>query len=221
MQTIYQQQAQVYNSTFLMKVMNYVALALGVTALGAWLAPLILPPAFLLGKGIWFFFILELMFIFTSSFWAQLDKPVNFILFYLFAFLSGFTIYPLLIIAFHVGGTEIIVKALVATIALSFAAGIYAKTTDRNLSGMRGFLMMGIIGLIIVGILQMFWFNSTVELISSAFGVFLFAGFIAYYIQLIQQYPENRPIEAALALYLSVFNLFTTVLRLLIAINRD
>jgi len=214
-------QTKVATSSFLMKVMNYVGLAFLVTALGALFAPQILPQSFLLGGGMWLIFIAEIALIFTSSRWSQLKRPTNILLFCLFAFLSGITLYPLLLVAINVGGTAIVFKALIATASMTFAAGLYAKNTERDLSGMGGFLTMGVIGLIVVGILQMFWFSNTVEMFASGFGVLLFSGFIAYDIQTIQRYPENRAIEASLALYLSIFNLFVSVLRLLISLNRD
>lgn len=212
---------QVVYSSFLMTVMNYVALAFGVTAIGSYLAPALLPAGFLQSGGYWIIFIAELALVFTASRWSQIARPWNVVLFLSFAFLSGLTLYPLLAYAGAVGGLALVSKALVVTVALSFAAGIYARTTERDLSGMGGFLMMGLIGLIVVGILQIFWPSNTVELWSSGIGVLLFSGFIAYDIQMIEQYPENRALEASLALYLSIFNLFTSVLRFLIAMNRE
>ncbi|MBT4936366.1 Bax inhibitor-1/YccA family protein [Candidatus Peregrinibacteria bacterium] len=206
-------------SDFTMKVMNYVAVAFAVTAAGAYFAPAILPASFLAGGGYWIIFIAELALIFTSGWWSQMAPPVNYFLFGLFAFLSGLTLYPLLMLALSVGGSEMIFKALTATVALSFAAGTYAKTTQRDLSGMGGFLMMGLIGLIVVGVLQIFWFNSMVELISSGIGVILFSAFIAYDIQMIEKYPHDRAIEASIGLYLSIFNLFVSLLRFLIAMK--
>lgn len=208
-------------SDFLMTVMNYVALAFAITAAGAYFAPMIVPASFLAKGGFWIIFIAELALVWTSSWWSQLARPVNFLLYAAFAFLSGITLYPLLMVAFAVGGTAIVFKALVATVALSFSAGIYARTTTRDLSGMGGFLIMGLIGLIVVGILQIFWPSDTVELWSSGIAVLLFSGFIAYDIQMIERYPENRAIEAAIGLYLSIFNLFTSLLRLLISLQRN
>jgi modulator of FtsH protease len=212
---------QVAQGDFTMKVLNYVAAAFAVTAAGAYFAPQILPPSFLTGGGIWLIFIAELALIFTSRWWSQFEAPINYALYGGFAFLSGLTLYPLLMMALNVGGTEIIFKALIATVALSFSAGIYAKNTERDLSGMGGFLMMGLIGLIVVGILQIFWFSSIVELVSSGIGVLLFSAFIAYDIQQIEKYPHDRAIEASLGLYLSIFNLFTSLLRFLIAMKSE
>lgn len=211
---------QVVRSSFLMTVMNYVALAFAVTAAGAYFAPAILPAAFMAKGGFWLVIIAELALVWTAPRWSQMARPMNILLYVAFAFLSGLTLYPLLSYALAVGGLDLVFKALIATVALSFAAGIYARTTQRDLSGMGGFLMIGLIGLIIVGIFQIFWFNSVVEMISSGIGVLLFSGFIAYDIQSIQRYPEDRPIEAAISLYLSIFNLFVSLLRLLIALNR-
>ena len=204
---------------FTMKVLSCVGLAFGVSALGVYLAPIILPESFLSSGGIFAIFILELILIFTSGYWSRFEAPVNYLIYLFFALLSGMATYPLLMMAISVGGTEIVFKALITTVSLSFAAGIFAKTTHYDLSGLRGFFMVALIGLIIVGILQMFWFNSMVELISSGLGILLFSGLIAYDIQMIERYPQDQPIEASIALYLSIFNLFTSVLRFLIAMQ--
>jgi len=208
---------QIYNhrADFTMKVMNFVGLAFAVTAAGTWLAPFILPanfPYFLI-------FIAELALVFTARIWAQWARPGNILMFCGFAFLSGLTLFPLLNYALQIGGHQLIFQALFATVALAFSAGIYARTTSRDLSGIGGFLMIALIGLIIVGILQIFWFSSIVEMIAAGVGVVLFSAFIAYDIQMLERFPRDRAIEAAIGLYLSIFNLFTSVLRLLIALR--
>ena len=63
------------------------------------------------------------------------------------------------------------------------------------------------------------WGNTT-EIVVSSFGVLLFGGFVMYDIQKIKQYPDSQYIEAALSLYLDIFNLFLYILRLMMAINR-
>jgi FtsH-binding integral membrane protein len=208
-------------SSFQMKVMTYTGLALLSTALSSFFLPALLPQSFFLGGAYMLIYILEILLVFTSSWWSQFSRPLNFILYFSFAVLSGLTLYPLLVYSLQVGGVEVLFKALIVTVLLSFSAGIYAKTTHRNLISMGSYLMIALIGLIIVGILQIFWPSDLIGLISSALGVILFTVFIAYDIQIINNYPKNRAIEASLALYLSIFNLFISVLRLLVYLNRD
>ena len=210
-----QNSAALSTSDFTAKVMNYVAFAFAITAVGAYAAPYIVPANF----PYMLIFIVELALVFTSHIWSQYARPMNLVIYVGFAFLSGLMLYPLLQHALKVGGTEIVAQALTATVALSLAAGIYAKTTKRDLSGIGGFLMIALIGLIVVGIMQMFWFNSMVELISSGIGILLFSAFIAYDIQMIEKYPHDRAMEASIGLYLSIFNLFTSILRFLIAMS--
>ena len=104
-----------------------------------------------------------------------------------------------------------------------FTAGaIIGRTTHRNLSGLSGFLFLGIIGMIVVGILGIFfpWGNGF-EIIYSGFGVLLFSAFVMYDVQKLKHYPPDRYIDAALALYLDIFNLFINILRLMGALRRD
>ncbi len=211
---------QIYNHTqdFTMKVMTFVALAFAIMAVGAYTAPMLPLPSFMFG---WPIFILVLGVALTGRWWANASRPMNIIIFALFAYLTGLMFYPLMGYAMATGGEMLIAKALGITACLGLAAGVYAKTTTRDLSGWGGFLMMAFIGLFITSIIQAFWFNSVMEFVISGVGVVLFSAFIAYDIQKLQHYEEGREIEAALGLYLSIFNLFTSVIRLLIAFQND
>ena len=210
--------SELSRANFFSKVMGYTGMALLVTALGAYIATF-LPESIVMGPAKFIIFIAELALIFTSSKWAQMKRPTNVLLFALFALLSGITIYPLLLVTISIGGVAMIIKALLVTVTLAFAAGIYAKSTHRDLTRFTSFFMMGIIGLIIIGLFQIFWPSNTVEIYASGFGVVLFSGLIAHDIQKINHYPENMPIEAAISLYLSIFNLFIMILRLLISLS--
>lgn len=162
----------------------------------------------------WGAFIAELILIFTARMWIQ-KAPINRLLFAVFAFLSGVTAAPLIgIVAASPGGVDVLTKALLATGFMFTATALIGWTTKIDLSGMRGFLMSGLIGMIVVGIIGIFtpWGN-TMEMIYSGFGVLLFSGFVAYDFQKLKHYPEDRYIDAALALYLDIFNLFLYILR--------
>jgi len=143
-------------------------------------------------------------------------------MFVAFTFITGVTVAPMIsILAASQSGSTILMQALLATGLMFAATAIIGWTTHYNLSGLRGFLMMGLIGMIIVGIISIFipWGNN-IEMIYSGMGVLLFAGFTMYDIQKIKRYPENMYIEAALNLYLDIFNLFLYILRLIMSLNR-
>lgn len=208
--------------TFFGKVMSFFALAIFASAAGAYLTMEYFLGYFLAQPGLmWLFFIAELAIIFTSRMWS--DKvPLNRFMFALFAVITGITIAPLLgIIAASPGGITIISKALLVTGLMFSATAIFGWTTRIDLSGLRGFLMIALIGMIMVGILGFFipW-SSRTEMIYSGVGILLFAGFTVYDFQRIKQYPEDRYIDAALSLYLDIFNIFLFVLRFMSS-NRD
>ena len=102
--------------------------------------------------------------------------------------------------------------------AASFGAlSLYGYTTKRDLSAMGKFLFMGLIGLILASLVNMFFPSGTMSFIISAAGVLIFSGLIAYDTQRIkEQYAdaygtdvaEKMAIFGALSLYLDFVNLF-------------
>ena len=102
--------------------------------------------------------------------------------------------------------------------AASFGAlSLYGYTTKRDLTAMGKFLFMGVIGLILAGLVNMFFPSGTMSFIISAAGVLIFSGLIAYDTQKIkEQYAgawgtdtaEKVAIFGALSLYLDFVNLF-------------
>ena len=123
-----------------------------------------------------------------------------------------------------------------ASIALTFFAtaaafaslSLYGYTTKRDLSGMGTFLLMGLVGLIVASIVNVFWMNDTFSLVIAAIGVLVFAGLTAYDTQKIKSlYFQvagsdmigKAAIMGALTLYLDFINMFLFLLRFLG--NRD
>jgi FtsH-binding integral membrane protein len=166
--------------------------------------------------------IVELILVFTSHAWSR-NLPFGYGMFSLFAFLSGFTLVPILAFAGAAGGATLIVKALISSVSVFAAAALYGWVTHRNLEGMRGFLMMALIGVIIMSILSIFFpWNNSMEIGISAFTIVLFAGFTMYDVQRLQRSEVQNPLLAAISLYLNFINLFVSMLRLLTALgNRD
>lgn len=216
-----QTQTYSHQSDFTLRVMAYLALAFIIAAIGSYASPRIIPVSFFSGAGVWIIYIAAMGLAWTSHKWAQLARPMNFIVYAFFAFLIGIMFYPLLHVSLATGGIEIVAKAFAITGLLSLSAGVYGSTTKKDLSGFSGFFSVAIIGLVIVSIIQAFWFNNIVELIISSLGVVVFSGFIAYQFQMIKNYPEDRAMEAGIGLFITLFNLLTSVLRLFLAGGRD
>ena len=97
-------------------------------------------------------------------------------------------------------------------------------TTKKDLSGMRTFLFMGVIGLILAMIVNMFLGSSGLQLIISVVGVLIFAGLTAYDTQKIKlayyegdssEVGEKKAIMGALKLYLDFLNMFIFLMHIL------
>ena len=108
--------------------------------------------------------------------------------------------------------------------AASFGAlSLYGYTTQRDLSPMRSFLIMGVIGLVIAMVVNIFLKSSGLEFIISAAGVLIFAGLTAYDTQKVKEMYDpmedgtivgRKAVMGALTLYLDFINLFLFMLRL-------
>lgn len=98
-----------------------------------------------------------------------------------------------------------------------FALSIYASTTKRDLGAWRSFLTIGLIGIILASIVNIFLRNNAVEFVLSCCGVLVFAGLTAYDTQklraMAQEGEERHALIGALALYLDFINLFLFLLR--------
>jgi modulator of FtsH protease len=201
--------------TFFAKVMTFFALAILTSAAGAYVTVTYFMHVFAQNPGLmWGLFIVELALIFTSRMWST-KTPINRFLFAAFAFITGVTIAPLVgVLAQSAAGIAILTKALLATGLMFTATAIIGWTAKVDFSGMRGFLFMGLIGMIITGIIGFFipWSN-TMEMVYSGIGILLFSAFTVYDFQQIKRYPEDRYIDAALHIYLDIFNLFLFILR--------
>lgn len=208
--------------TFFGKVMLFFTLAIISSIAGIFVAINFLFDYFMATPAIMFlFFAVELILVFTARMWST-KAPLNRFLFALFTFISGITVAPLIaIVAASPAGLVILAKALLITAFVFTAVGILGYTTKMDLSGMRMFLFIALIGMIVTAVVGIFlpWGN-TFEMFYAGIGVLLFAGFTAYDFQKIKMYPEDRYIDAALSLYLDIFNLFIYVLRLLMSLNR-
>lgn len=211
------------HTTFFGKVMFTFSLGILVSALGVYLGMEYFNRFFFTTPALmWLAFGIELILIFTSRSWSTI-KPLNYFLFSAFTFITGITIAPLITaVIIQMQSPEIVIKALAVTGLMFTSAGLVGWTTQRSFEGLRGFLFLGLVGMIIVGVVGIFlpWSN-TFEMIFSGIGVLLFSAYAMYDFRMIRNMPEDRYVDAAIALYLDIFNLFIYVLRLLLALRRD
>ena len=99
-----------------------------------------------------------------------------------------------------------------------FGLSLYGTVTKRDLSGARSFLMMGLIGIILAMVVNIFLHSSALYFVISCAGVVVFAGLTAYDTQKIralgEEGDERMALRGALFLYLDFINLFIMLLRL-------
>jgi FtsH-binding integral membrane protein len=149
----------------------------------------------------------------------RISATVALLLFFVYAASLGITIG--LIVASYTTGS--VVTAFLSASAMFGAAAIYGRVTNRNLAALGGILFMGLIGLVVAMVLNIFLQSSQVTWIISIVGVGLFTALTAYDVQKIQSGAiaaqlgsmEKAAVIGALTLYLDFINLFLFMLRLL------
>ncbi len=152
----------------------------------------------------------------------RMSPAVAAIMFFAYAALNGFTL-SLIFVAYDIGA---IYKAFFSA-AITFAVmSVVGFTTEFDLSRYRSYFVMGLIGLVVASVVNIFLRSSGFDLIISLFGVGLFVALTAYDTQKIAQLAARQDIEAdgtvatrvsiigALTLYLDFINLFLFLLRL-------
>ncbi len=116
-----------------------------------------------------------------------------------------------------------IVSAFVMAAGMFGAMALFGSFTKRSLAGVGQFMFMGLIGIIIASIVNIFWFNDALNFVISVIGVLVFTGLTAWDAQRLKQMAVSLPdgrvgsyaVVGALSLYLDFINLFFFILRLM------
>ena len=152
----------------------------------------------------------------------RLSPGMAILLFFAYAALNGLT-FSVLFMVYTLGS---VAYTFFATAALFGAMSILGYTTKMDLSRVGSFLFMGLIGLIIAMLVNMFWANTALGWIVTFVGILLFLGLTVYDTQRIKRMTAatlqsgNENVQAsmgilgALALYLDFINLFLFILQL-------
>ena len=167
----------------------------------------------------WLFILAPLAMVFAISFGINRLKPATAqLMFWAFAALMGISLSSIFLVYTHTS----IVRVFFITSAAFGALSLYGYTTKRDMTGMGSFLIMGLFGLILAMIVNIFLKSTGLEFVISALGVLIFAGLTAWDTQKIKEmYDVNddgtiagrKAVMGALALYLDFINLFLFLLR--------
>ncbi len=150
---------------------------------------------------------------------ANRNSSVGVVLLLGLTFLMGLLLGPILQHALNLSnGAQIVGLAAGGTgIILMTLAGV-ATTSKKDFSFMGKFLLVGIVLLIVASLANIFLQIPAMALALSAIGVILFSGFILYDVSRIVNGGETNYVMATLGLYLSIYNLFTSLLHLLMGL---
>ena len=180
-------------------------------------------PALLFGPGIVKYLIMfsPLAFVLVLSFGInRLATGTAQLLYWAFAVVMGLSLASIFFV--YTGAS--IALTFFATAASFASLSLYGYTTKRDLSGMGTFLLMGVVGLIVASVINLFWMNDTFSLAIAGIGVLIFAGLTVYDTQKIKsiyfevagtEFLGKAAIMGALALYLDFINMFLFLLRFL------
>jgi uncharacterized protein len=172
----------------------------------------------------WVFILAPLVMVFAISFGINRLKPATAqLMFWAFAALMGISLSSIFLVYTHTS----IVRVFFITAATFGALSLYGYTTKRDLTGMGSFLIMGLFGIIIASVVNIFLASSMLQFIVSVVGVLVFAGLTAWDTQRLKndyiygyaseggEVAQRAAITGALSLYLNFINLFTLLLQLL------
>jgi hypothetical protein len=170
----------------------------------------------------WAIMLAPLALVFVISFGIERLRPATSqVLFWLFAALMGLSLGSIFLVFTHTS----IVRVFFITAASFGALSLWGYTTQRDLTGMGSFLLMGLFGIILASLVNLFMASSALQFAISVVGVLVFAGLTAWDTQRLKneyiyaamdgETAERSAILGALSLYLNFINLFTLLLQLL------
>jgi uncharacterized protein len=227
---------------YMLQIYNYMALGLlitGVAAYGTYLLAVTTDPAMAAGRlrdGLmltsfgyavfmtplkWAIVLAPLGLVLLLSFGIERMRPATAqLMFWVFSALMGLSLSTIFLVFTHAS----IVRVFFITAASFGALSLYGYTTQRDLSGFGAFLIMGLFGIIIASLVNIFLASSMLQFVVSVIGVLVFAGLTAYDTQRLKSeyiyggmagdVAERSAIMGALSLYLNFINLFTLLLQL-------
>lgn len=220
-------EAQVQVNAFVRSVYNWMAVGLALTgAVAYYVANSQALVQLIFGNQLLFFglIIAELVLVFSLSARVnRMEASTATALFVLYAALNGAT----LSFIFLVYARASIASTFFICAATFVACSIFGWTTKKDLTSLGGFLFMGLIGIIIASVVNIFLKSTGMYMVISYIGVLVFVGLTAYDTQKLKHMAMTQPagldagvmrkgaILGALSLYLDFINLFLMLLRIL------
>ena len=230
--TLQKTQVQVRVNSFVRSVYNWMAIGLALTGFVAYsVANMPEVSSVIFGSPVIFFGLiiaqLALVFVISARI-TRMQAATATLLFVIYSALNGATLSSI----FLAYAQSSITSTFFVCSATFVGCSIYGWTTRRDLTSLGGFMTMGLIGIIIASLVNMFFQSTAVSAIVSYIGVLVFVGLTAYDTQDIKNMALSQPADidagavrkgailGALKLYLDFINLFLMLLRIF-GSNRD
>ena len=201
---------------FMLNMYNHTAAGLGVSGVVAWLT-YSTGALYAMGSLMWLFMLAPLGMILYYSFAGQnWNKDTLTKFYYIFTAVMGVSLSTI----FAVYTAYSIVQVFFVTSATFASASLYGYTTKKDLTSFGSFLIVGLIGIIIASIVNLFLQSTGMQFVISILGVLIFTGLTAWDTQnaktmYLRYQDSSMGIRFALSLYLNFINLFQMLLHLM------
>ena len=191
------------------------ALSMVPTVLGAWVG-VTTGITQSLGSGMSAIIFLAGAFGFMFAIEKTKESSTGVIVLLAFTFFMGLMLARLLamILGFK-NGSSLIMTAFGGTAAVFFGMATLATVIKRDLSGMGKFLFIGALILLVVGVINIFVQSTALMMTLSVLAIVIFSGFMLFDIKRVIDGGETNYISATLAIYLSIYNVFQSLLMIL------
>ena len=198
---------------YMLRIYNYMSIGLAITglaALGVYLAAVTADPsagavrigtsyltpfgyAMFVSPLKWLFMLAPLAMVFVISAGINRLRPATAqMLFWVFSALMGISLSSIFLVYTHTS----IVRVFFITAASFGALSLYGYTTKRDMTGMGSFLIMGLFGIIIASIVNIFVASSMLQFIVSVVGVLVFAGLTAWDTQRLRSEEHTSELQS-------------------------
>lgn len=210
-QTYQQERTSTALSTFVSQTYQLFAASLLAATVGAFIG---LEMVEAIRSWYWGLVILEIVALVGLMFLK--DKPgINLVLLFAFTFLTGLTLTPLLSNVLGLpNGASAVVSAFLMTTIIFGVMSVYAMKTSKDLASWGKILFISVIVILIGSVVNIFLGSPMLQVGIAAIATLVFSLYIAFDTQMLLRGAFSSPVEAAIALYLDVLNIFISLLQL-------
>ncbi len=184
---------------------NYVFIGILLSMVGSWIA--FPASAALIAGWFWGVVIAQFAILFAFLYFKRQE------LYYLFTFITGVTLVPVLDRYITAGAGFTVVQALTTTAIITGGLTMYALTTKKNFLGLGTLLFWILVGVVVIGFINIFIASSVLSMIMAVVTAVLFSFFIIHDTQQVI-HTDITPLDAAMGMFLNILNMFMSILQI-------